>query len=150
MKIQNFKDRQKLKVLDRFLQEPYALVQVSTSLEGVEIPVNLKDEPIITLSLSRNFKGALELLSDRIEADLLFGDNYYRCILPYGAILGAMSESGEQVSWRDDSEDVVANQNEAAEQPVLLEAPFDVEQEEPSSEKPENREIRKGHLRRVK
>jgi len=53
----------------------------------------------VTLKISRHFRGALLLHIDHIEAHLLFGDNYCECHIPYEAVWGTTSESGETTSW---------------------------------------------------
>lgn len=94
-----FKEKQG--ALNKLLDGEFVLVHLNTTVEGLIIPDNLKDNETITLKLSRWFRGAMTVEDDRIIAELLFDDSYFTCIIPFSAIWGLTGEKGENLLWPD-------------------------------------------------
>ena len=91
--------QERFKAIDSFLEEEYVLVHIDSRASGVKLPPHLMDNPSITLKLSRLFRGGIELKPSQIETDLLFGDRYFSCEIPFVAIWGATNCDGNNVIW---------------------------------------------------
>ena len=94
-------------VTERLLLDEQLLVHVNPRCDGVELPPHLSENKTVTLRLSRYFRGSLVLDEDKITAELLFGDQYHMCILPWRAIWGASSVRGEEFVWAESAPDQV-------------------------------------------
>jgi stringent starvation protein B len=97
--ITKFQDREKYKLIDKLLIGDHVLLHVFPQLPGVSLPNDLMNHNSVTLKISRLFRGGLEMLNDRIESNLLFGNSYFLCILPYDSIWGLTSDSGKTYTW---------------------------------------------------
>ena len=97
----------KYQTIERMLDGEFVLVHLDPAANGVEIPRHLKDSNTVTLKLSRLFRGALEMEDSRINADLLFGSEYFSCRLPYEAIWGATSSEGKNSVWPESAPESV-------------------------------------------
>ena len=82
----HFQNQAKKKLLGQLLEQEFALVYVDSEAPELLVPPELKSAPSITLKLSNNFNGKMELREDLIYAELLFGDHYSTCEIPYPAI----------------------------------------------------------------
>jgi hypothetical protein len=105
MVVTNLLDREKNKVIDRLLEDRFTLLHINPKHEGVVLPASLLEELSVTLKISRLFRGMVALESKEIVTDLIFSDEYFRCIIPYGAIWAVTSESGQITSWQDKVDD---------------------------------------------
>ena len=85
--------------IQKFLYDEHMLMHIDPSTAGVTLPLDLMNSPTITLKLSKLFKGKLIVEKDAIEAELLFGDEYFTCIVPLNAIWGITSYKGQTLTW---------------------------------------------------
>lgn len=140
---------EKLENLNRFLDsDDYVLVHLDPKNRDLMVPDHLAGDPSITLKLSRYFRGSLELNDDLISAELLFGGEYFTCVIPYDSIWGCTSESGENIIWPESTpEDVLKTILDTAETPDQELADDD---ETETAEDSKKELPKKGHLRRVK
>lgn len=100
-------NRQKKETLERLLNEEHILIHIVPSASGVTVPENLSGGATLTLKLSRYFRGRMQIKSDEIHAELLFGDNYFTCKVPYAAIWGVTSFKGQFLMWPESAPDEV-------------------------------------------
>lgn len=91
--------KERFTAIDQFLDEEYVLVHIDSRASGVKLPPHLMENPSVTLKLSRLFRGGIELKTSQIETDLLFGDRYFTCVIPFAAIWGATNCDGNNVIW---------------------------------------------------
>ena len=91
--------RERRQAIDTFLEDEYVLVHIDSRSANVNLPPHLMAHPSVTLKLSRLFRGAIELKVEQIETDLLFGDRYFSCVIPFAAIWGATNCDGNNVIW---------------------------------------------------
>lgn len=138
---------EKFKNLNKFLDtEDYVLVHLDPKNKDLYVPEHLAGDPSITLKLSRYFRGNLELNSDTICAELLFGGEYFTCVIPYDCIWGCTSESGENIIWPESTpEEVLRSILETARTEDTVSATTTDESSADDAALP-----KKGHLRRVK
>lgn len=99
--------KEKQKALDRLLEETYAIVHVNTGFDGVLLPEHLLKSPSVALKISRFFRGELTLGENELKADLLFGDDYFTCVVPLGAVWRITSEGGSHMAWGEDAPDEI-------------------------------------------
>lgn len=115
MNIPSFLDRNKKKKIDQMLDGDHILAHINTTIEGVSLPKDLYQHKIITLKLSRLFRGEMNITNSQIEANLLFGNHYFKCIIPFSAIWSVTDESGNTTSWEEKKfENMVKEQLESA------------------------------------
>lgn len=149
MTICQISTKPKFEALNRFLLDEYVLVHLDPTSSGVVVPSHLAKGEVLTLKLSKLFRGAMDLSREKVTADLLFDDDYFTCVVPLSAIWGATSFGGETVVWPESAPpNILRSLPKAQPQPALaeqaapvVEAP--VEQADPVLK-------RKGHLTRVK
>lgn len=132
--------KEKHSTLTRLLEEEHALVHLDPSGEGVELPAHLMGGPTVTLKVSRLFRGSLKVEAERLVADLLFGDDYFTCVVPFAAVWGMTSAAGSNIMWPDDTP------KEVREKLVQPATPNRSETLESAADEPKKR----AHLRRVK
>lgn len=87
--------------IERLLGDEQVLVHINPSQPGVVIPPYLMDNRTVTLRLSRFFKGRLSTDDTTIKAELLFGPDYFECLIPWSSIWGASSVRGEEFVWSE-------------------------------------------------
>jgi hypothetical protein len=123
MSIPKLRNKEKFRLIDKLLHGDHLLVHLNPNFEGVVIPQELQGVPTVTLKLSRLFRGGMELLPAKVEANLLFGSAYFQCIIPYEAIWGVTSESGDMTTWDLEKSPFVATAKieEASEEEALQE-----------------------------
>lgn len=135
-------NRRKYEIVQHMLDSEFVLVHLDPSVTGVDIPAHLRESGTVTLKLSRLFRGSLEVDPDWIQAELLFGSDYYKCRLPFTAIWGATSSSGKNSVWPESAPEAVLKEiMKAGGKPARATA---VESE------PGNTPPRRPQLRRVK
>lgn len=130
--------------IERLLNDEQVLVHINPAYDGVVIPPYLTDNRTVTLRLSRFFKGRLSTDDNKITAELLFGAEYFVCVVPWGSIWGASSVRGEEFVWTESTP------------PDILHLVLTQEERNAELERREGRARIKtpraavGHLRRVK
>lgn len=87
--------------IERLLNDEQVLVHINPQQLGVVIPPHLMDNRTVTLRLSRFFKGRLATDNSEITAELLFGQDYFVCSIPWTSIWGASSVRGEEFVWAE-------------------------------------------------
>ena len=96
------------KTIERLLLDEQVLVHINPQCSGVTLPNHLLPNRTVTLRLSKYFKGSLTTDSEKISAELLFGSDYFTCVMPWQSIWGASSIRGEDFIWSEAApEDVV-------------------------------------------
>lgn len=93
--------------IERLLDDEQVLVHINPSAEGVVIPPHLTENRTVTLRLSRFFKGDLTLDDTKVTAELLFGPEYFTCVLPWDCIWGASSIRGQEYIWAESAPDEI-------------------------------------------
>jgi hypothetical protein len=93
--------------VERLLDDEQVLVHINPSTPGVVIPPHLSENRTVTLRLSRFFKGDLSLDTEKVTAELLFGPEYFTCVLPWQSIWGASSIRGQEFIWAEAAPDEV-------------------------------------------
>ncbi|RMD87583.1 MAG: hypothetical protein D6808_01185 [Candidatus Dadabacteria bacterium] len=143
MEVSN-KDKQK--AVKCFLDgNEFLLIHIDGSANGVDLPPHLKGQKIVTLKLSWHFRGETVIDESNIEADLLFGDEYYRCIVPYDAVYGVTPSSGGTILWHPENSvlDVIESMDKGA-----TGAKRGDRRKNPTT--PRNLRRKSSHLRRIK
>lgn len=87
--------------IEKLLDDEQVLVHLNPSSDGVTLPDYLMDNRTVTLRLSRFFKGSLSTTESGIEAELLFGPDYFLCNIPWDCVWGASSVRGEEFVWAE-------------------------------------------------
>jgi hypothetical protein len=87
--------------IERLLDDEQVLVHINPATPGVVIPHHLSENRTVTLRLSRFFKGDLSLNEEKVTAELLFGPEYFTCVLPWECIWGASSIRGQEYIWAE-------------------------------------------------
>lgn len=95
------------KTIEKLLNDEQVLVHINPQCQGVMIPNHLFDNRTVTLRLSRFFKGALTTDAEKISAELLFGQDYFSCQIPWNSIWGASSIRGEEFIWAEAAPDEI-------------------------------------------
>ena len=93
--------KEKHDLVRKLLLDEHLLAHINPLAEGVTLPARLMNNPTVTLKLSKLFPGRVELLTERIEAELLFSGEYFTCILPLDAVWGVTSSKGQNTFWPD-------------------------------------------------
>lgn len=149
MKSEKEVNREKTHAIEKLLLDEYVLVHVHCQAEGVILPSHLTTNQTVTLKLSKLFRGALEVKSDRVLAELLFGDNYFKCVIPHAAIWGITSYKGGNTIWPESAPTEVlkalVDASVAAQQEADKPKPLPDSVDEKTFEKK-----KAGHLKRVK
>lgn len=133
--------------VERLLDDEQVLVHINPMAPGVLVPDHLGRNQSVTLRLSRFFRGELVTDEERVSADLLFGDQYFTCLIPWNSIWGASSVKGEEFLWAEAAPpqiiDIVMAQQEQ------LRASAEQKKHSPTPPPPKRRGDT-SHLRRVK
>jgi len=93
--------------VERLLDDEQVLVHINPATDGVVIPPHLSENKTVTLRLSRFFKGDLCIDDDKVTAELLFGPEYFTCVLPWECIWGASSIRGQEYLWAESAPDEI-------------------------------------------
>ena len=129
-------NREKHNTILQLLEEEYLLLHLDGSVSGTQLPDYLINNPSVTLKISRLFRGELEVTSTGLTASLLFGNNYFDCIIPLSCIWGVTSVDGNNIIWPECTPEEILNS---------------IESEAPKAKKSESKKKRHApHLRRVK
>ena len=87
--------------ITKLLNDEQVLVHINPHAPGVELPTQLMQNRSVTLRLSRYFRGELTTDDEKVSAQLLFGADYFTCIIPWTSVWGASSAYGEEYVWND-------------------------------------------------
>lgn len=136
--------KEKHAAIKRFLFDEYVLVHVDPSQPGVSLPAHLSNQVTVTLKLSKLFRGNLSLEDDGVSAELLFSGSYFNCQVPLDAIWGVSSMKGKQLIWPASVPEKLADETPITQSAAKAEPATSTEASEPA------KEIRRGHLTRVK
>ena len=149
--------KEKVDTLNRFLNDEHMLIHLCPRSPGVAIPEYLMDNPTVTLKLSRHFRGPLQIDDKGIRTELLFNDKYFTCVVPFEALWGMTSFRGQFLMWPESTPQEVfdtiikqAKEQELRENTPASEDESSDELETEEGESAPKKEIRRGHLRRVK
>lgn len=93
--------------IERLLDDEQVLVHINPATPGVVIPPHLSENRTVTLRLSRFFKGDLFIEEQQVTAELLFGPEYFTCVLPWDCIWGASSIRGQEYIWAESAPDEI-------------------------------------------
>jgi hypothetical protein len=93
--------------IERLLDDEQVLVHINPAAPGVSIPSHLSENRTVTLRLSRFFKGDLTIDDHKVSAELLFGPEYFTCVLPWESIWGASSIRGQEFIWAEAAPDEI-------------------------------------------
>lgn len=91
--------KEKHDTVNRFLFDEYVLVHLTPSSAGVVLPDHLASQPMVTLKLSKLFRGSMSVEADKVVAELLFGGTYHTCVIPFEAIWGVTTVKGKNIIW---------------------------------------------------
>ncbi len=135
----------KFEAINRFLLDEHVLIHLNPRAEGVIVPGHLAKGEVLTLKLSKLFRGAMEVTKEKVTADLLFDNDYFTCVVPLDAIWGATSTGGETLVWPESAPAGVLKSVAPAAAATAPggETPVEENESTPSPRK-------KGHLTRVK
>ena len=130
--------------IEKLLDDEQVLVHLNPSYEGVHLPEYLMDNRTVTLRLSRFFKGSLSTSAHGIEAELLFGPEYFPCLIPWESVWGASSVRGEEFVWAEAAQPEILHMVLSQESDDLAPAKHSFRPRKNTSRE------RPSHLRRVK
>jgi stringent starvation protein B len=154
MSICQVSTKPKYEAVNRFLLDEYVLIHLDPSRPGVVVPAHLAKGEVLTLKLSKLFRGAMELTREKVTADLLFDQDYFSCVVPLDAIWGATSEKGETVVWPESAPPNVLKgipENKRATAAAIATAAAPAPEAAPEAASDEQAPLKKkGHLTRVK
>jgi stringent starvation protein B len=94
-----FINKEKQKAITHGLEGQFVLVHFDPHAKGVKVPEFLLDRPSVTLKLSYFFKKILHVTPEKVTAELLFGEVYHTCLIPYEAIWGVAREGEGLMMW---------------------------------------------------
>lgn len=99
----SFKNKQKEKLLDEWLQElDHVLIHLDSRRDGVIVPEDYANNPTLTLKISYNFQGQIKLTEKEVTAFLKFSGSYVECHLPWTAIWGITGSDERNKIWSED------------------------------------------------
>lgn len=131
--------------INRLLNDEQVLVHINPQLAGVSLPEHLMKNRSVTLRLSRYFRGDLTTDDSQVSAELLFGSEYFTCIIPWNSIWGASSAFGEEFLWSNAAPaqfaEIMANEKKSEKAPPAA---------QPQKKVKTSGGVRGGHLKRVK
>jgi stringent starvation protein B len=162
--------------LKRVLEEEYVLVHINTAGEGLVLPSHLLVDDSVSLKLSRYFRGAMEVTTEKITAELLFNGSYNSCVIPMDAIWGCHSQRGNTAFWAESAPSSIINSlmvaaqgmpsddagvNETADEVLVVEAEQSSKSEDDTASTPDDAEPlgthgtvtklkTRSHLKRIK
>jgi len=90
----------KKKLMEKMLGKGDTMLCVDSRHEEVRVPQNHRGKADLRLILNLNFRRPIELASDGIRAELLFGGAPFTCWIPYASIWGVYNpNTGEGYLW---------------------------------------------------
>ncbi|HUJ29262.1 MAG TPA: ClpXP protease specificity-enhancing factor SspB [Myxococcales bacterium] len=86
-----------------FLQRGVAMVHLDARRPGVTVPAQYADDAHLRLNLSYRYSiPDLDISERAVQATLSFGGRPFQCILPWDAIFGITSHTGDGQVWPED------------------------------------------------
>ena len=95
----NIADLKKRRVIDEFLKGDHVLIHVDSRNMDAKIPSSFRDNPRLTLKISRLFNYPPELGEGGISVSLKFFGAYEDCYIPWASLWGVTNELGEITIW---------------------------------------------------
>lgn len=92
----------KPEIFETYMKGDHALLHLDARREGVKVPTKLSTEYALALKLSYLFQGEINFDQRGITAFLKFDGDYEECIIPWSAIWGIASSTGESSVWPED------------------------------------------------
>lgn len=113
----------KKQTLLAFLQRGVAMVHLDARRPGVSVPPQYADDAHLRLNLSYRYSiPDFDISEARVQATLSFGGTPFQCILPWEAIFGITSHTGDGQVWPEDLpvevRDSMAERDERAARPT--------------------------------
>lgn len=145
--------QEKRLLLEELLKEDYAFVHLHSRIPGLSLPLDIMQAEVVTLKLSHNFTGKMNLSSDCIEAELRFGSRTHHCKIPWTAVWGMSAIDDRRFVWPDEVPNALALPEERKLNEASTIAPPDTKSEKPSQlvEQPRSdTQVKRPTLRRVK
>ena len=93
---------EKLELIRTLLDRAHAVVHCDARRAGVHLPAHLMGQSQVSLELSYEHDGALELTEELIEAALCFGEEYFECVVPLSAVWAVTDENNESKFWPEE------------------------------------------------
>lgn len=96
------RSEEKRALLEEFLKADYAFIHVCPRVQGVVLPLDVMQSPMVTLKVSYNFAGQMTLDDELVNAELRFGERVFTCKIPWEAIWGISSLEDKRLIWPED------------------------------------------------
>ena len=97
-------ERRKRISIESELQKGKLLVHLDPRKEGVRVPEELMNQPVLGLNFSRHFPFAnTEVGPVALSASLSFGGVRYDCVVPYDAIFCVTQTASREQTWFSES-----------------------------------------------
>lgn len=91
------RERQKRTTLLELLEGGLVMIHLDTRCEGVDVPDHLRGNLALALNLSHAFRlDVFELGPYAVTASLSFGEERYRCTVPWGAIFAMTRHADDE------------------------------------------------------
>jgi len=92
--------KNKKKVIEDLLAKGDTMICIDSRHEDIQVPPEHYGKADLRLILNLNFRHAIRLLSDGIEAELLFSGVAHMCWIPYESLWSAYNpQTGEGFLW---------------------------------------------------
>jgi hypothetical protein len=95
-------NKEKYDCLNKLLEEDHVFIHVNPAKPGVKLPSSQMNVPSVSLKISRLFRGRLDIDLEHLEAELLFGNSYFSCKIPFDALWGVTASNGANTCWPAD------------------------------------------------
>jgi stringent starvation protein B len=97
----NIENIKKKRILEQFLLEDHVMIHLDSNRDDVIVPLSCKNNPILTLKVSKLFFGGIDIKEEGVKTSLKFSGQYFDCFIPWDSIWGMTSEKGEQKIWEN-------------------------------------------------
>ncbi len=147
---------EKKRCIEELLAKGLIFIHVDLGNTEVVIPDFLRKEPALTLQISYTFQAPLNILEDRIEADLKFQGTYEHCVIPFESLWGvSLEESNEEYYWIEEMSETLMrhllSRMLGGKRPEFPEEEKEVSKENgKKSKKDDSDQHGKGHLKLIK
>lgn len=95
----------KREALERLLHHGDVLLQLDPRVDGVQVPAGFTDQPLLVLRIGLDMPVPipdLEIDAGGVSATLSFNRQPHACRIPWDAVFGMVSESGQALVWAED------------------------------------------------
>ena len=97
-------ERRKRIAIETELQKGKLLIHLDPRKEGVEVPEDLKEQPVLGLHFSHHFPFAnTEVGPLALSANLSFGGIRFACVIPYEAVFCLTQTTSREQTWFSES-----------------------------------------------